>query len=661
MILGGCSSMKLWNDAENKSIKQKLDMVSVSELMGNSFYIPDYQRGYRWTDFEVTKLLEDLNEFTENYERGTFYCMQPLVVYYNKGRQEWEVIDGQQRLTTLYLILSSQKNVLQASAKDFELFNLSYQSRPDGASFLQNIEESKKNQNIDFFHMFNAYKTIENWLAERNLQFDLPSDILNYSNSEKKPMVKFIWYDVTDEIEAGTNSSEEIFSRLNVGKIGLTNAELIKALFLNTVKKENADIEGDVVKNRLIDAQQSKIAVEWDEVENALQDQNLWSFAYGEDDKKYSTRIEFLFDILKEKKKNEENDYFTFNEYLDQFKKCEENPTLTPRQGTSFAWKELMDLYHLIRNWHENRNIYHLIGYLRYKKIEILKIRELQDEADSNSSFEASLKKKIKEVMEKEIDEIENLNYKENSRTCLRDTLLLFNVMTAYNCKEKDLKFSFKDFYEKDWDLEHVRSQTPKDPSGAARTDWILTCLQYFSGIPLDPVVDEVEKENEKRKENGERLFNSKEFAKKIADNYKILIDENKEQLEQECVNGNSLWELCEPLKFLLDSEQDVTETDIYKKLRDDVFKESSTFNNEHSISNLVLLDSTTNRSYGNAFFPVKRKRIQEREKNGVYILPCTKNVFSKAYSINLSDLMNWNDSDAKNYLKEMKECLSNI
>lgn len=185
--------------------------------------------------------------------------------------------------------------------------------------------------------------------------------------------------------------------------------------------------------------------------------------------------------------------------------------------------------------------------------------------------------------------------------------------------------------------------------------------LAIFSGIPLDPVVDEVEKENEKRKENGERLFNSKEFAKKIADNYKILIDENKEQLEQECVNGNSLWELCEPLKFLLDSEQDVTETDIYKKLRDDVFKESSTFNNEHSISNLVLLDSTTNRSYGNAFFPVKRKRIQEREKNGVYILPCTKNVFSKAYSINLSDLMNWNDSDAKNYLKEMKECLSNI
>lgn len=653
--------MKLWNDAENKSIKEKLDMISVSELMENNFYIADYQRGYRWTEFEVTKLLEDLHEFTENYEKGTFYCMQPLVVYYNKKERAWEVIDGQQRLTTLYLILSSQINVLKASVKDFELFNLSYKSRPDSASFLQNIDENKKNQNIDFFHMFNASKTIEKWLSEKNLQFDLPSDILNYSNSEKKPMVKFIWYDVTDEIVSGINSSEEIFSRLNVGKIGLTNAELIKALFLNTVKKENNDIDDAIVKNRLIDVQQSKIAVEWDEVENALQNQDLWSFVYGEEDKKYSTRIEFLFDILKRKKKIEENAYFTFNEYLKQFKECELNSSLISKQGTSFAWKELMDLYHLLKNWFENRNLYHLIGFLRYKKVGIVEICELQDKADSNSSFETNLKTKIKELMSVEIENIENLNYKENSRAQLRDTLLLFNVISAYNCEEKDLKFSFKDFYEKNWDLEHVRSQTPKDPSGAARTDWILTSLQYFSGIPLDPVVNEIEKENNERMKNGEKRFNSKEIAKKIADNYKTLIENEKEPLEQGNINGCSLWELCEPLKNLLDSEQDVTTTDIYKKLRDDIFKENSTFSNEHSISNLVLLDSTTNRSYGNAFFPVKRKRIQEREKNGIYILPCTKNVFSKSYSVNLSDLMNWNDSDAQNYLKEMKECLSNI
>jgi len=65
--------------------------------------------------------------------------------------------------------------------------------------------------------------------------------------------------------------------------------------------------------------------------------------------------------------------------------------------------------------------------------------------------------------------------------------------------------------------------------------------------------------------------------------------------------------------------------------------------------------------TYKNAFFPVKRRWINAREKDGVYILPCTKNVFSKSYSTKLFDLMNWTDSDATAYIKEMIECLSNI
>ena len=95
--------MQLWNNIEKRSEKLKLDTVSVSELMGNKFYIPDYQRGYRWTHFEVTKLLEDLKEYKENRTKDSnnFYCMQPLVVFYNKEKEAWEVIDGQQRLTTL--------------------------------------------------------------------------------------------------------------------------------------------------------------------------------------------------------------------------------------------------------------------------------------------------------------------------------------------------------------------------------------------------------------------------------------------------------------------------------------------------------------------------------------------------------------------------------
>ena len=85
--------MELWDNESKKSIKQKLDTVTVWELMNNSFYIPDYQRGYRWTDFEVTKLLEDLTEYFKDDKDGkSFYCMQPLVVFYNETKSAWDIM-----------------------------------------------------------------------------------------------------------------------------------------------------------------------------------------------------------------------------------------------------------------------------------------------------------------------------------------------------------------------------------------------------------------------------------------------------------------------------------------------------------------------------------------------------------------------------------------
>ena len=85
-----------------------IKLKTLSELSLYSFYIPAYQRGYRWTPQEVTDLLNDINEFTPREIDGsddkTWYCLQPVVV---KQREDgvYEVIDGQQWLTTAYLIL----------------------------------------------------------------------------------------------------------------------------------------------------------------------------------------------------------------------------------------------------------------------------------------------------------------------------------------------------------------------------------------------------------------------------------------------------------------------------------------------------------------------------------------------------------------------------
>ncbi|MDE6693003.1 MAG: DUF262 domain-containing protein, partial [Muribaculaceae bacterium] len=73
---------------------------------GISFFIPSYQRGYRWGSVEILRLLADINNF-DPVQDGEFYCLQPVVVRFDKSNNYWRLIDGQQRLTTIFLILST--------------------------------------------------------------------------------------------------------------------------------------------------------------------------------------------------------------------------------------------------------------------------------------------------------------------------------------------------------------------------------------------------------------------------------------------------------------------------------------------------------------------------------------------------------------------------
>jgi uncharacterized protein with ParB-like and HNH nuclease domain len=91
---------------------------TIGEILDNNFFIPSYQRGYRWTERQIEDLLEDINAFTpkliDSSGNKTWYCLQPVVVKLcdektkneNKLIGNWyEVIDGQQRLTSIFLII----------------------------------------------------------------------------------------------------------------------------------------------------------------------------------------------------------------------------------------------------------------------------------------------------------------------------------------------------------------------------------------------------------------------------------------------------------------------------------------------------------------------------------------------------------------------------
>ena len=90
----------------------KFRLKPVAELLDgeHNFHIPSYQRGYRWDKKQVEDLLKDIWDFARDDEKKKtdFYCLQPIVV--KEQDNNWIVIDGQQRLTTLLLILNFIKN-----------------------------------------------------------------------------------------------------------------------------------------------------------------------------------------------------------------------------------------------------------------------------------------------------------------------------------------------------------------------------------------------------------------------------------------------------------------------------------------------------------------------------------------------------------------------
>ena len=140
-------------------IKNQIRLMPVKDLLGMNFFIPGYQRGYRWKTRQVEDLLDDIYEFMQSGKDGK-YCLQPLVVKYSaskdrlldklnealkekendiqsayqvlKDYQRWDVVDGQQRLTTIYILLSYLD-------KTKAPYTLQYETRKGSQDFLKNI------------------------------------------------------------------------------------------------------------------------------------------------------------------------------------------------------------------------------------------------------------------------------------------------------------------------------------------------------------------------------------------------------------------------------------------------------------------------------------------------------------------------------------------
>lgn len=234
---------------DKKVIENDICPKVLEDIMGPhyKFFIPSYQRGYRWNDKQVVDLLEDLFDFMQT-NGSKNYCLQPIVVKLNSDKL-WEVIDGQQRLTTIYIL----SKFLKKNDPDFEPFTIEYETRKSSTSFLNNLQNQLNFSNIDFFHISKAYVTIEEWFS-KNIEEHKKAKFTSKLFIFLMEQVEIIWYQINDN----TNPID-IFTRLNVGKIPLTNSELTKALFLSS---ENLDIVNDTENISSVYHKQLEIAAE---------------------------------------------------------------------------------------------------------------------------------------------------------------------------------------------------------------------------------------------------------------------------------------------------------------------------------------------------------------------------------------------------------------
>jgi len=652
----------------NMTLDNKIGMVSVNDLNGMSFVIPKYQRGYRWESQQILELLKDIRLFMDSNSTG-FYCLQPLAVKKKIKdlygfRQEtervlqeadndcffddidklitksisWEVIDGQQRLTTMYILLK----LLDASS---EPYTIEYETRLDSKLFLRDIlskNDADADENIDYRHMYDALKVARQWFVTNDPENNkgLRTRMLDTLRSR----VKFIWYESVGE------NPIKVFTRLNIGKIALTNAELIKASLLNKSNYLQYSTEN-------INAIQVEIANKWDEIEYALQNDEFWLFLKSKT--KDGPRIDFLFEIIKEqdlfsirKQIDEEqysniigNDrysvyrYFaTSMEYFRREKKLAER--------LSDIWMTVVSLYETFVEWFNDQDYYHLIGFLIWnceeskisKGSKLIELYQVWKESDK-FKFKSHVKEQIKDVLKIDKNSLNTLHF-ERDKAKIRKILLLHNLCTVMASQEIQqdkyqlhvfYKFPFHIFKRETWNVEHIDSATTNDlKSTKEQKAWARAAL-YALG----------EKCTDKMRQQINDLLKIRDRAK--YDNF------------------DQLYEDVELILPKVDSLSDGMESEDNERMHP---------------WNLTLLDEGTNKAYKNSIFSVKRSFVVYKEKgyhcflgdDGVvqidekkaiaFVPPCTKQVFMKYYTPEANNLLAWGKKDSENYLKDILEKL---
>ncbi len=549
----------------------RLETKLVGEIEG-TFLVPSYQRGYRWGKEEVTRMLEDI--YTNGPQN---YCLQPVVV--RQSGDHYDLIDGQQRLTTIFLIYQYM-NKTSGGFMDAPRFSLIYQTREKTEEFLNEVDFSLREDNIDFWFICNAFETIQHWFEAKEKK-----SVLTNINKYFDENVKIIWYEVGPAEDAIA-----LFTRLNIGKIPLTSAELVKAMFLCRNKEQGIDRK-----------KQEEISLQWDNIERELQNDSLWYFLSNTSKAKYQTRIDLILNLISGKTDDNKEVYYTYF-YFDNMRKLFTLDNI---------WRDIQHTFLILKDWYENHELYHKIGYLIASESTSLQDLFNLSKGKTKDQFLAALN----DLIQKSItisDNYADLSYeKAQDYKRISKLLLLFNVESVRQNGAQTQWFPFDKFKYKSgnkvlWSLEHIHAQQ----SEGLRTEeswreWIRLHTRSVKSIGNEELLTEMQDFLERPKIEGQ-----------------VFEDLQSRVISSLSVQGNT--------EYL------------------------------HSIANLALLNTSDNAALNNSTFDVKRNEIIEMDKAGEFIPFCTKMVFLKYYTPSEGNQLHfWGQADRIAYVKAINATLS--
>lgn len=682
-----------------------LKLLAIPQLMGKHFFIPDYQRGYKWEKDQVFALLKDLWRYFKSGKKNDFYCLQPIVVKecttetlakynlpdisalpeYDENSKEhdgpknnvwYEVIDGQQRLTTIRILIAF--HIARNFASDMP-YELRYATR-DGLHEIFdniNIDIQKKKVSIDPIFSNNGYVDVEyikdcasnivNWFNDDNevatsKYNELGTFLTNfYMDQDKDIKVQVIWYETKENIDA-----RDIFERLNDLQVPLSSSELIRALFLSKSavydhRLDKSGVAPEEIKLLLKDkeSKQSSINAKWDEIEHYFRNDDVWAFITNKDASVYRNRIELLFDLMSNKdQKGLDDRLYTYIWFDNKVEK----------EGLQLwqLWQNIVKNYDTIRFWFEDRNYYHKIGFLIHEKDGSRTLPELLEYANSGqhkkSEFDAHLLKRIISVIQKDNNDIKlsELSYDNQAHyNKLKNILLLYNVELMNQSPAIEARFPFKDYKAQEgigldgkkkrgWTLEHIHAQNSDCLNPTNRTEWIdwvkytLEARKHtkYTSLVDDDISDE-ENENYRKECNA--------FVKEL----ESLLTKNPET-ELRPIDDEKNFKYRENLVPMFQKDLDL-------------WSRGKVYVVEHQLSNLALLSGEINSSIGKAAFFTKQQSINKRIADGEYVPMATQKVFMKHYYPKDADkeellsrqMLTWDEDDRNNYMRSIKDVLS--